>query len=101
MKFTSTDNSNIWNKLKLFWIFSGSRDRDQDSRGPPGPQGKSGNPWKQGFEPQQPNLPWPANNTRNEGQPAPSGVGTGNLERSTSYNSDRGSGRDRVIFIFL
>ena len=56
----------------------------------------------QGFEPQQPNLPWPANNSRNEGGPAaPSGVGKGNLERSTSYHSDRGSGRDRVIFIFF
>ena len=56
----------------------------------------------QGFEPQQPNLPWPANNSRNEGGPAaPSGVGKGNLERSTSYHSDRGSGRDRVIFILF
>lgn len=53
----------------------------------------------QGFEPQQPNLPWPANNSRNEGGPAaPSGVGKGNLERSTSYHSDRSSGRDRVFF---
>ena len=55
----------------------------------------------QGFEPQQPNLPWPADNSRNEGPAAPSSVEKGNLERSTSYNSDRGSGRDRVIVIFL
>ena len=89
-------------KIKSFWIFAGAApvQRDQDSRGPPGPPGgKSGTPWMQGFEPPQPNLPWPANNSRNEGgPPAPSGVGKGNLERSTSYHSDRGSGRDRVIF---
>ena len=90
--------------MKSFLIFAGAAPvhRDQDSRGPPGPPGgKSGTPWMQGFEPPQPNLPWPANNSRNEGGPAaPSGVGKGNLERSTSYHSDRGSGRDRVIFIF-
>ena len=57
--------------------------RDKREQAPPG--GKAGGPWMQGFEPQQPSLPWPANRNEPHG-----GDGGGTYERSSSYHSDRG-----------